>query len=85
MIAITVEDKDDISKFKDYQPQASDPGAATAKQSSAPPPPKKEVVEEPAREPEPKVFKLSVSPSSGNRIFASPLARKLAEEKNVSY
>ncbi|KAJ1424511.1 Single hybrid motif [Sesbania bispinosa] len=82
VIAITVEDEDDISKFKDYQPQATDSGAATAKQSS-PPPPKKEMVEEPAQKPEPKVSKPSVSPSSGDHIFASPLARKLAEEKNV--
>ncbi|XP_061365147.1 dihydrolipoyllysine-residue acetyltransferase component 2 of pyruvate dehydrogenase complex, mitochondrial-like [Gastrolobium bilobum] len=79
VIAITVEDEDDISKFEDYQPQASDPGAATAQQSS----PKKEMVEEPAQESEPKVSKPSISPSSGDRIFTSPLARKFAEEKNV--
>ncbi|XP_061360236.1 dihydrolipoyllysine-residue acetyltransferase component 2 of pyruvate dehydrogenase complex, mitochondrial-like [Gastrolobium bilobum] len=83
VIAITVEDEGDISKFKDYQPSASEPSAPTAKETSAPPPPKKEAVGEPAREGEPKVSKPSAPPSSGDRIFASPLARKLAEEKNV--
>lgn len=84
MIAITVEDEEDIAKFKDYQPSASGAGATAGKESSAPPPPKKEMVDEPARQPEPQVSKPSASPPSGDRTFASPLARKLAEEKNVS-
>ncbi|XP_020219826.1 dihydrolipoyllysine-residue acetyltransferase component 2 of pyruvate dehydrogenase complex, mitochondrial isoform X3 [Cajanus cajan] len=83
VIAITVEDEEDIAKFKDYQPSASEPSEPPAKETSAPPPPKKEVVAEPAREPEPKVSKPSAPSSSGDRIFASPFARKLAEEKNV--
>lgn len=84
VIAITVEEEADIAKFKDYQPSASESSAPPAKETPAPPPPKKEVAEEPAREPEPKVSKPSAPPSSGDRIFASPLARKLAEEKNVN-
>lgn len=84
VIAITVEEEEDIAKFKDYQPSASESSAPPAKETPAPPPPKKEVAEEPAREPEPKVSKPSAPPSSGDRIFASPLARKLAEEKNVN-
>lgn len=83
VIAITVEDEEDIAKFKDYQPSASEPSEPPAKETSAPPPPKKEVVAEPAQEPEPKVSKPSAPSSSGDRIFASPFARKLAEEKNV--
>ncbi|XP_004510415.1 dihydrolipoyllysine-residue acetyltransferase component 2 of pyruvate dehydrogenase complex, mitochondrial-like [Cicer arietinum] len=83
VIAITVEDEEDIAKFKDYQASASESSDPPAKEASAPPPPKKEVAEEPAREPETKVSKPSAPPSSGDRIFASPLARKLAEEKNV--
>lgn len=84
VIAITVEDEGDIAKFKDYKPSASKSSDPPAKETPAPPPPKKEVAEEPAREPEPKVSKPSAPPSSGDRIFASPLARKLAEEKNVT-
>ncbi|KDP40740.1 hypothetical protein JCGZ_24739 [Jatropha curcas] len=83
IIAITVEDEDDIAKFKDYSPSASD-GADAAKEPSStpPPPPKKEVVEESVRSPEPKISQPSAAPS-GDRIFASPLARKLAQENNV--
>ncbi|XP_050233670.1 dihydrolipoyllysine-residue acetyltransferase component 2 of pyruvate dehydrogenase complex, mitochondrial isoform X2 [Mercurialis annua] len=84
VIAITVEDEDDIGKFKDYSPSASD-GAAAAKEpstSTTPPPPKKEAAEEVVRSPEPKTSKPSAAPS-GDRIFASPLAKSLAEENNV--
>ncbi|KAK3170538.1 hypothetical protein Dsin_000155 [Dipteronia sinensis] len=82
VIAITVEDEDDIGKFKDYSPSASDAGAAAAKESSPPPPPKQEVAEKPDSSLEPKISKPSPA-SSGDRIFASPLARKLAEDNNV--
>ncbi|XP_022980586.1 dihydrolipoyllysine-residue acetyltransferase component 2 of pyruvate dehydrogenase complex, mitochondrial-like isoform X1 [Cucurbita maxima] len=84
VIAITVEDEEDIAKFKDYKPTSSnaDAGAAAAKESSGPSPPKKEV-EEPVRSPESKTVKQSPPAPAGDRIFASPLARKLAEENNV--
>ncbi|XP_014500988.1 dihydrolipoyllysine-residue acetyltransferase component 2 of pyruvate dehydrogenase complex, mitochondrial isoform X1 [Vigna radiata var. radiata] len=83
VIAITVEDEGDIDKFKDYKPSTSEPSAPPAKETSVPSPPKKEVAEEPAREPEANVSKPSAPTPSGDRVFASPLARKLAEEKNV--
>ncbi|XP_004146813.1 dihydrolipoyllysine-residue acetyltransferase component 2 of pyruvate dehydrogenase complex, mitochondrial isoform X2 [Cucumis sativus] len=83
VIAITVEDEEDIAKFKDYKPASSNTGAASAAESPASSPPKKEVVEEPVRSPEPKTVKQSPPPPAGERIFASPLARKLAEENNV--
>ncbi|KAK1575836.1 hypothetical protein Q3G72_008775 [Acer saccharum] len=82
VIAITVEDEGDIGKFKDYSPSASEAGAAAAEESSPPPPPKPEVAEKPVSSPEPKISKPSPA-SSGDRIFASPLARKLAEDNNV--
>lgn len=80
MIAITVEDKDDIEKFKDYKPQTSDGGAPPSPPASTPA--KEEVVEKAPSPPEPKAAKPSTSPQ-GDRVFASPLARKLAEENNV--
>ncbi|KAM1113602.1 hypothetical protein ACFX2B_045704 [Malus domestica] len=86
VIAITVEEEDDIAKFKDYTPSASGASASAAKESSEPTPPKKEVVAEPVTSPEPKVSKPSAAPvasPSGDRIFASPLARSLAEEHKV--
>ncbi|KAJ0076179.1 hypothetical protein Patl1_33566 [Pistacia atlantica] len=82
VIAITVEDEDDIGKFKDYSPSPSDAGAAAPKEPSPPPPPKQETVEKPVSSPEPKISKPSEAPA-GDRIFASPLARKLAEDNNV--
>ncbi|KAK9281868.1 hypothetical protein L1049_004775 [Liquidambar formosana] len=81
-IAITVEEEDDVAKFKDYKPATSDAGAED-KGSPAPSPPKKEVVQEPVSSPEPKLSKASAAPPSEDRIFASPLARKFAEDHNV--
>ncbi|KAK9101386.1 hypothetical protein Scep_024816 [Stephania cephalantha] len=84
VIAITVEDEDDIAKFKDYKP--SEPGhSKEAKVSSTPTPPtppKKEATE-PATSAESKKSKVDDASQSGSRIFASPLARKLAEDHNV--
>ncbi|KAG2380080.1 Dihydrolipoyllysine-residue acetyltransferase component 2 of pyruvate dehydrogenase [Vigna angularis] len=82
VIAITVEDEGDIAKFKDYKASASESSAPPAEETSAPSPPK-EVAEESAREPGAKVSKPSALTPSRDRVFASPLARKLAEEKNV--
>ncbi|KAL1218938.1 Dihydrolipoyllysine-residue acetyltransferase component 3 of pyruvate dehydrogenase complex [Cardamine amara subsp. amara] len=81
VIAITVEDEEDIGKFKDYTP-SSTADAAPPKAEPAPPPPKEEKVEQPSSTPEPKTSKPS-PPPTGDRVFASPLARKLAEDNNV--
>ncbi|KAL0415078.1 UNVERIFIED_CONTAM: pyruvate dehydrogenase complex, mitochondrial [Sesamum latifolium] len=83
IIAITVEEEEDVGKFKDYTPSASD-AAPAPKAPSAPTQTKQEVAEVPVTSPEPKVSKPSAPSSAGNRIFASPLARKLAEDHNVS-
>ncbi|KAK6128046.1 hypothetical protein DH2020_038210 [Rehmannia glutinosa] len=83
IIAITVEEEEDVPKFKDYSVSTSD-AAPSTEVSSAPTPPKKEVSEVPAISPEPKVSKPSQPSSGEDRIFASPLARKLAEDHNVS-
>ncbi|KAK4481977.1 hypothetical protein RD792_012892 [Penstemon davidsonii] len=82
VIAITVEDEDDLAKFKDYTPTSD--AAPAPKAPSASTPPKKDVVEVPVTPPTPKVSKPSAPSSAGDRIFASPLARKLAEDHNVS-
>lgn len=85
---LTVEDEEDIAKFKDYTPSASGSGGGEAKgptESSPPPPPKKEAAEAPVSAPEPKTAKPSAAPPSGDRVFASPLARSLAEEHKVCH
>ncbi|XP_042024562.1 dihydrolipoyllysine-residue acetyltransferase component 2 of pyruvate dehydrogenase complex, mitochondrial-like [Salvia splendens] len=84
IIAITVEEEGDIAKFKDYSPSSGAAPATPPKEPSAPTPPKEEVSQVSAAPAEPKVSKPSVPSSSGDRIFASPLARKLAEDHNVS-
>lgn len=83
VIAVTVEDEEDIAKFKDYTLSASGGGAAADKGSSVSTPPPKEAAKEPATSPEPKVSKPSAPSAVEDRIFASPLARSLAEENNV--
>ncbi|KAK3007442.1 hypothetical protein RJ639_014989 [Escallonia herrerae] len=82
VIAITVEDEEDAVKFKDYKASTSDSAAASTGPSVTPPP-KEEVVDKPASSPEPKVSKPSATPDTGNRVFASPLARKYAEDHNI--
>ncbi|KAL1212062.1 Dihydrolipoyllysine-residue acetyltransferase component 2 of pyruvate dehydrogenase complex [Cardamine amara subsp. amara] len=81
VIAITVEEEEDIQKFKDYTP-SSDTGPAAPEAKPAPSPLKEEKVEKPASAPEAKTSKPSSAPSE-DRIFASPLARKLAEDNSV--
>ncbi|AAD25602.1 Putative dihyrdolipoamide acetyltransferase [Arabidopsis thaliana] len=81
VIAITVEDEEDIGKFKDYTP-SSTADAAPTKAEPTPAPPKEEKVKQPSSPPEPKASKPS-TPPTGDRVFASPLARKLAEDNNV--
>ncbi|KAM7255696.1 hypothetical protein ACFE04_008594 [Oxalis oulophora] len=86
IIAITVEEEEDIAKFKDYTPSASGASDAGPK-PSAPAPPKEEAVDQKVKSPEPTPSKPFAPPPSsapsGDRIFASPLARRLAEEHNV--
>ncbi|XP_047341889.1 dihydrolipoyllysine-residue acetyltransferase component 3 of pyruvate dehydrogenase complex, mitochondrial-like [Impatiens glandulifera] len=80
IIAITVEEEEHIAKFKDYSPSESDaapapvPAPKPATDSASP---KEQKIEEP------KVAKTSSAPPTDDRIFASPLARKLAEDNKV--
>ncbi|KAK9105567.1 hypothetical protein Scep_022411 [Stephania cephalantha] len=85
VIAITVEDENDIAQFKDYKPsQPSDSKEAKVSPDPTPPTPPKKEAAEPVSSTEPKKSKVDDTPQSGSRIFASPLARKLAEDHNVS-
>ncbi|KAK9109863.1 hypothetical protein Sjap_017923 [Stephania japonica] len=82
----TVEDEDDITKFKDYKPsQLGDSKEAKVPSDPSPPtPPKKRIPSTVGSiEFEPKKPKVANAPQSGSRILASPLARKLANDHNV--
>ncbi|XP_073317811.1 dihydrolipoyllysine-residue acetyltransferase component 2 of pyruvate dehydrogenase complex, mitochondrial-like isoform X1 [Primulina huaijiensis] len=83
IIAITVEEEEDVAKFKDYTPSTSD-AAPAPKAPSPPTPPKKETEEAPVAAQEPKASKPTAPSSGGDRVFASPLAKKLAEDHNIS-
>ncbi|KAL6629686.1 hypothetical protein ACP70R_029451 [Stipagrostis hirtigluma subsp. patula] len=84
IIAVTVEEEGDIEKFKDYKPSSSAEPVAPAESKAQPEPTQPKVEEkEPTKAPEPKAPKTEEPSQSGDRIFASPLARKLAEDNNV--
>ena len=76
VVAIIVDNKDDVSKFKDYS--GASPGAAPGKKAEAAPEEKRScpaTMERPQSTPD--------SAAAGGRIFASPIAKKTAEEKSV--
>lgn len=79
-----MEDEEDIAKFKDYTPAASGASSAADEGPSVSTPPQKEVAKEQVASPEPKVSKPSAPPAE-DRVFASPLARSLAEDNNVCH
>ena len=76
-----MDSKEEVAEFKDYK--------ATGDAPSKPPPSqvnKEEVAKPSTPAAPPKVdtpHTKPASPVSGARVFASPLARKLAEDKNV--
>lgn len=85
VIAITVEEEGDIEKFKDYKPSSSAEPVAPVESKAQPEPSQPKVEEKKLTQaPEAKAPKIEEASQSGDRIFASPLARKLAEDNNVS-
>ena len=78
-IMVITEPGEDVSAFKDFTlPDSSVPAeAAPAAESSSPPPPPA-AAEAPA--PAPTAAPAAEAAASGDRVFASPLARKLAAE-----
>ncbi|KAH9623643.1 hypothetical protein KSS87_021987, partial [Heliosperma pusillum] len=83
VIAITVEEEEDIQKFKDYSPSKPEAPTSETKKPAETPSPKEEPAQPPAKQPEPSLSKPSQKASTEDRIFASPLARSLAEDNNV--
>lgn len=94
-MCIVVKDKNDIAAFADYKPSDdTGPVAAIATPAAAPPkvetpapsPPPQPVTQRQATPPPPPPAPASsaapVQPAGG-RVFATPLARKLATERNI--
>ncbi|CAO2834957.1 unnamed protein product [Amaranthus hypochondriacus] len=84
VIAITVEEEGDILKFKDYTSSESSSAVPEIKKPSEPEAPAKQAAPAPAVAEEKNIPKPTQKSPEEDRIFASPLARKLAEEHQVS-
>ena len=80
VVAIIVEDKSDLDAFKNYSPDAASaaPQAPAAAQAAPAAPASTPASSTPAAAPQQQPV------SSGDRIFVSPLAKRLAEEKGLS-
>ncbi|KAF9185429.1 pyruvate dehydrogenase complex dihydrolipoamide acetyltransferase component (E2), partial [Haplosporangium sp. Z 767] len=90
-IAIMVENKEDIEKFADYTAAdaggaAAAPAATEVKKTDAPKAAETPKAEAPKAEAPKAADATNAAPSrsDADRIFASPLAKKLANEKNIS-
>lgn len=72
VVAIIVESKDDVAKFKDFSSDGASPAPAAPKKEAAP-----------AKQEAPKQAAKQASPAAaapaGDRLFVSPLAKKIAE------
>lgn len=94
LLCIMVKDKSHVAAFADYKPTASDskpsaaaktPAAAEPAKPAAPAPPKS-APPPPPPTPQPQAATTSqpaAKRASGERIFATPLAKKLAAERNI--
>ena len=83
VVAIIVEDKSDLDAFKNYSPDAASaapqaPAAAQAAPAAPAAPASTPASSTPAATPQQQPV------ASGDRIFVSPLAKRLAEEKGLS-
>lgn len=88
LVCIIVDNESDVAAFKDFKDDSPAPSPAAAAAPSPPPPaptppplaPKPVAAAAPAPAPAPTVKKAH---QGGGRIYASPLARRLAAEKNL--
>lgn len=84
LVCIIVENESDVAAFKDFKDDSPAPTPVVA--TPAPPPPPTPKVSAP---PPPKTSPVSTLPpvasqkSSGSRVYASPLAKRLAAEKGL--
>jgi pyruvate dehydrogenase E2 component (dihydrolipoamide acetyltransferase) len=86
-ICLMVESKDELASIGDYKVSAGGGAPAPPKkeESAPPPPPKQEAPKQEApKSAPPKPAQASQPQTSGDRVFATPAARKFAEEKNIS-
>ena len=80
IVAVLVEDKADVAAFKDYDPAAASGSPAPAEAAPTSEPVAAQTTAAPAQAAAP----VTQTTASGDRVFASPLAKRLAEEKGLS-
>ena len=78
-MAIIVDNKDDVAKFKDYKPTAAGAAAPVA----APAAPAKKEAAAPVSAKAAAPAQVASQPT-GDRVFASPLAKKVAAEGGLN-
>ena len=71
-LCVVVPNESDVAAFKDYVPPSADSPAAPAPAVSTPPP-----------TPAPTPVAVDTSPKSGDRILATPYAKKLASDQGI--
>ena len=79
LVAILVEDEEDVEAFKDYVPDDSAPAAPASEPAQAAEP----APAQPAAAAAPATPAAPAPTSSTGRVFASPLAKKLATEGGI--
>lgn len=86
LLCIMVNDQSKISAFADYKPEAeptSTPTPEVAEKANAEPPKPVQSQPQTPPPPPPPAPAPKSSPKSTDRVFATPLARKLAAERNI--
>ncbi|EEB07078.1 dihydrolipoamide S-acetyltransferase E2 [Schizosaccharomyces japonicus yFS275] len=81
-LCLTVDDPEDVPAFADFKLEDAKPEEAAAAPASSEAP--KTEAAEPAKATENAPASSETGAAAGDRIFASPIARKLAAEKNIN-
>lgn len=82
-IAIVAEEGDDLSGVDKLASEASSEQSQAASEENAPEPPKAEPAPESAKAAETKPAETKAALPEGDRIFASPIAKKIALERGI--
>ncbi|KAF7282684.1 hypothetical protein GWI33_002153 [Rhynchophorus ferrugineus] len=80
LVCIIVENEADIAAFKDFKDEAAGAAPAQAPAAPSPAPPAPAVAATPSP---PAPLAAPPSTPSGGRVYASPMARRLAEQRNI--
>ncbi|WP_420561630.1 pyruvate dehydrogenase complex dihydrolipoamide acetyltransferase [Tepidicaulis sp.] len=85
VIAVLLEEGEDKSALDDFDPEAASPAPKKAAEEKSEPKEKKEAKPEEKQAAKPAAKKEEAAPekSDGKRIFASPLAKRIAEDKGI--